>query len=480
MNIVSLLFNKIQILYYKSSILGKRQIFTSSVTLSPQEAQNFNLDHYALELKKALDALPEKLDSKKVKLVLGQQFFRYLRVELPPDLTDNARLSFIREQLEAKIGLEAKDGELKYLINDYKGKQYACVYLLSAKTYASLVTLLSFYDLKIEEIYPEALLVFTLFQQTLNKQKEEAALFLEYEPALSTGLLFDSVGLVNESVITINSEEIAKDLKTFKKEQELTIARLILGGSLASSIRQDNFTKESGIWTNPLEKVLANSSLKQAAERLGLQKELLPFSREIALLNLILNKEQADYLLSAKTHKTQSPVMNVNLKRQRQFSLKPIIKPLLLVIVTSVLTFGVIKLGGTGMAALSKVELFPKKNAKPTPTTAPIKPKKTPTPVIKVQRSEVTVEILNGSGIAGMASNLENELVDLEYQVASVGNAENYDYTNTVIIAPNRATFNLVAADLKDFGVKKPEFEQTNENIVTIIFGTDLTLSNLP
>jgi hypothetical protein len=478
-NIVSLLFNKIQILYYKSPVLGKKQVFTSSVTLPPQEAMNFNLDSWALELKKALDALPEKLDSKKVRLILGQQFFRYLRLELPPDLTDNARLSFIKEQLEAIVGAEAKDGELKYLINDYKGKQYACVYLLTAKTAASLTTLFSFYDLKVTEIYPEALLIFTLFQQTLNKQKEEAALFLEYEPSLSTGLLFDSVGLVKESVITINSQEIEAELKTFKKEQELTVARLILGGSLASSIRQDNFTKESGIWTNPLEKVLANSSLKQSAQRLGLQKELLPFSREITLLNLILNKKQSDYLFNTTPSKLE-PLMKVNLKRQRHFSLKPIVKPLLLIIVSSVLTFAIVRFGGSGIAALNKIELFPKKITTPTPTATPTKPKKTPTPIIKIQPEEITIEILNGSGTPGMASTLESKLMDLDYQVASVGNADNYDYTNTVIIAPNRATFKLVATDLKEFGVAKPEFEQTNENSVTIIFGTDLTLSNLP
>jgi|GEM_PF-1314845 len=478
MNIVSLLFNRIQILHYKSALLGKKQLATASITLSGQTEQ-FDLDYYALELKKAIDSLPEKLDSKKIKLILGQQYFRYLKIELPPDLADSAQLSFIREQLETKIGPETKEGEIKYLINDFKGKQFACVYFLSSKTYTSLVTLFSFYDLKIEEIYPEALLIFTLFKQTLNKQKEEAALFLEYEPLLSTGMLFDSVGLVSEKVITINSEAITQNLKAFKKEQPLTVARLILGGSLAGSIRQDTFTKESGIWTNPLEKVLANSSLKQAAEWLGMQKELLTYNREITLLNLVLNKDQADYSLSATSQK-QKAVLNVNLKRQRHFALKPFLKPLLLVIVTSLLTFTVIKFGGPGIVLLSKTELFPKKTLTPTQQPTPPKPKNTPTPVIKTQPSEISIEILNGSGVAGLASKLENELTDLDYQVLSLGNADNFDYLTTVIIAPNRAIYNRLATDLKPFGVKKAEFEQTNEEVVTIIFGADLTLSNLP
>lgn len=468
MNIVSLLYNKIQILTFKSSLFGQKQIHTATVTIPAEEARNFNLDHYALQLKKAIEGLPEKISPKKIKLILGQQFWRYLRVELPPDIQATAQEQYLKEQLNQKIGPEAATGYLKYFISDYKGKQFACVYLLTQKTLADIQTLLSFYDLKIEEIYPEALLVFTLFSHTLNKQKEEAALFLEYESGESSGLLFDSVGLIQESVIILETKKITDELKEFKKGQSLAIARLILGGPLAHEIRQDNFTKESGIWTNPLEKVLQNSDLKQMADKLHLEKELLPYNREISLLNLVLNKESRSLALFLKA-RTQAPGINLNLKPKKKLSLGWIVKPVLLILVTSFLTFGIIKLGGWGMAAI-------KLRVTPTPTPKPVKAKVTPTPKITVARSSVTVEILNGSGTAGLAGSLETELEDLGYKIESVGNAENFDYTKTLIIAPSKAVYNLLSRDLVKFKVAKSDFEQTNSETVTVIIGQDFAL----
>jgi len=45
-----------------------------------------------------------------------------------------------------------------------------------------------------------------------------------------------------------------------------------------------------------------------------------------------------------------------------------------------------------------------------------------------------------------------------------------------LIIAPNKAIFELIATDLKAYNVTKPEFETTNDKIATIIIGQDLAL----
>ena len=75
-----------------------------------------------------------------------------------------------------------------------------------------------------------------------------------------------------------------------------------------------------------------------------------------------------------------------------------------------------------------------------------------------------------------MASSFQNELEDLGYNVLEIGNADNYDYEQTVIISNSQTAFSLLKKDLAQFNVKNPEFEKTNQNTTTVIFGNDLEL----
>ena len=58
----------------------------------------------------------------------------------------------------------------------------------------------------------------------------------------------------------------------------------------------------------------------------------------------------------------------------------------------------------------------------------------TPTPE-EVDRSDYTIEIQNGSGIAGKASEVQQYLEDEGFTVSGTANADSYDYEKTVIYA---------------------------------------------
>ncbi len=71
----------------------------------------------------------------------------------------------------------------------------------------------------------------------------------------------------------------------------------------------------------------------------------------------------------------------------------------------------------------------------PKPTNSPT-PKSTSNPVDKatgLDRSKLSVEVQNGSGQAGVAGKGAGILKDLGYNVASSGNADNFDYSNVTI-----------------------------------------------
>lgn len=91
------------------------------------------------------------------------------------------------------------------------------------------------------------------------------------------------------------------------------------------------------------------------------------------------------------------------------------------------------------------VQSVPTETPTPTggsPTPTPIKsgPTLTPKPTVNpvdpatgLDRSDLSVEVKNGGGVAGAAGKVSDFLKNLGYKVVSVGNADNFDYQSIVI-----------------------------------------------
>lgn len=70
----------------------------------------------------------------------------------------------------------------------------------------------------------------------------------------------------------------------------------------------------------------------------------------------------------------------------------------------------------------------------PSPTATSSSPSLTPTPTkAPLDKKELSIQALNGSGTKGAASDLSAVLKEAGYTVAATGNAEEFDYQETVI-----------------------------------------------
>lgn len=84
------------------------------------------------------------------------------------------------------------------------------------------------------------------------------------------------------------------------------------------------------------------------------------------------------------------------------------------------------------------------KEAKVTASPTPIA---SPTPVPVFDRKNFKIQVLNGSGVAGLAGKAKTKLEALGYPEIAVGNADSKDYTETeVAIKKSKADF---IADIK-------------------------------
>lgn len=98
---------------------------------------------------------------------------------------------------------------------------------------------------------------------------------------------------------------------------------------------------------------------------------------------------------------------------------------------------------------------FPTDTPQPSVSTTPTSPTPTPkaSPIDKatgLDRSSVSVEVLNGSGVIGAASKASDILKNLGYNVTSTGNADNFDFTDTEVhVKSTKSKFaGLVKSDL--------------------------------
>lgn len=114
------------------------------------------------------------------------------------------------------------------------------------------------------------------------------------------------------------------------------------------------------------------------------------------------------------------------------------------IIIVILLATGWVIKSGSGSA-----ESEIKTGSQPIPTPLP-----TPsfTPAVKLERSGVSFEVLNGSGVTGAAKKLADQLKELGYEVLKTANADKDTYTQNQIYikAELKGTVDLVIADLKD------------------------------
>jgi len=124
------------------------------------------------------------------------------------------------------------------------------------------------------------------------------------------------------------------------------------------------------------------------------------------------------------------------------------------------------------------------KSIAPEPTVSPSEsrptemPQISPSPTPKLNRADLKIKILNGTGVPGAAGKAANFLEKLGWVGIKTGNADNFDYSQTVIkIKESKKDYlSLITEDLsKNYSLAKeneilPEEEKFD---VIIILGKD-------
>lgn len=430
--------NQLRLLGLKKSLMGQFETFF----FEKDYQVNFldkglitNVDLVASAIKESLTAIEEK--EKNIYLILPQEAFVFLRTTIPLDIAQSALESFLIDKLRNKLQINLEEYVYDFLI--YKDEKQSIINFYGI-TKENLIKFKEIFDLlecRIINIIPETIAYFKLFDKTLRCEKAEKIFYAHLTKNSASGFIFDNFGLFEEKRLEIVAsqtasltEKIKEQIKSFE-ENGKKLSRLIISGKDSAEIRQDTFTKEVGLWTNPLKKIVDGFYQEQIKLFINKSDKLFSILVYDACFGAFLfDQEKLSFSLIKKNGFKKS----IN-KPSKGISFLKIIpltkKEFFLFIISfslSFLIFFFYSQSRTFFYQTSKKGLF----FKPTPTVSP-RPTATPTPTPAFKKEDLKIKILNGSGIKGKAADVRDYLKDLGYGEILTDNADNFDYKQTVI-----------------------------------------------
>lgn len=462
----------IKLLNLKKTLLGQEEASYFKKDYETQllnKGKPVNIDLLASAIKEVVTSTV-KNDSQ-ITLILPQEAFLYFRTEVPSDIAPTALNSFIADKARSILPLLPEEIIGDSFIKESNGQKVVTFFGLSKELLETYQQTLALIDLKISSILPDTLTYFKLFEKTLRNEKKENIFYVRLQEKSIIGYFFDNFGLVDDKKFFSeineknNTEKILKDKTEQLNQEQKKLNRIIISGSKSDKIRQDTFTKAVGVWTNPLKKIVPTfyeSYLKMLIVDPSKPFPILTFDGCFGAF--IFNQEEKFSLIKKNLKSINNKSFNIP-----KFSLPG--KEILLFIASFILSFITFL-----VISNNKSIKLPIISKKITPTVTPtMTPTLTPTPSFK--KEELKIQVLNGSGVAGKASELKEILTKKGYKEIITGNADNYDYkiTELQVKKSKSQAISMIKEDLKDYLTAFKETELGEKEIpdIIIIFGSD-------
>ncbi len=497
---------QIKIVSVKKGLLGSVETtwttYTPSKKISDEETL-VGTEVIVDVLRSAIETLPKKNSEDQLVIVLEHTLYGFARIEIPGDVQKTAYNDFVREKLHSVYKKKLSEYHVDFFIAQYDGRTTAFAYSIPQKTLQTLKEATETLELVGEAVVPEQLAYYTLFEKTVRFDKRENILYAIYDTDILKGFFFDTFGPVEEPkpwrLVDIDAKDLESKLR--EKAEKSTadgfkLNRVILSGSATEKIRQDTFTKNVGVWTNPLKRIVPNFYHEYMTQIHGKSAtDMLPILTYDMLLGAYICHAENKSFAFGKIGTSQKTIAYKQTVTSSATPSKPMVQisetnqsrksiPFMREIVLFLVIFGVVfsalyfLLQGKTGTGVNLPSFLATASPTLTPTLEPTVAPPTPTPTVEVKRDEIKVRVLNGTGVSGQAAGISQLLSKKGYTSVALGNASSFDYTvSEVNINADKMELlkGTIIEDIKDSVVKPKigELEATDTVDVEIILGTD-------
>ncbi len=475
----------IKLLLVKKTILGQYEVnfFEKNHTADLlDDGKLQNIDLLASALKEGLNSLGITVGTEKeVFLILPQASFYHLTLDVPSDIAESTIASYVADKARATIPTSLDNCFWDFISRKAEDKTKISFFAIEKMQAEMLQKSLELLNLRLTFILPDTLAIFKLFEKTLRDTKKESIFYIDYSNDRASGYVFDSYGLLvakrwEESVVDKKALEMTlKEKAEQYAKDDVKLNRIILSGADSDGVRQDTFTKEVGVWTNPLKRIIPNfyeDYLKQLVVAADQTFPILSF----------------DICFGAFVFAAENKKFNILKKRsggfRPSFKSPRYLKEFFIFALSFGLSFGAFMLI-TRSNLLSNIGSIKspinvktiQKSPVPSATQNTKKSNPTPTTAPAFKKDELKIKVLNGSGTVGKATTVKEILSGKGYSEILTGNADNFDFEKTVIQSKKEKSQAAAAikSDLKDYTAspKIETLDETETSDIIIIIGTD-------
>lgn len=470
--------NTIKLLSLRKSLLGQYEtVFFEKDYQSDLISDNkvTSVDYAASAIKEALQSsFANKNVEKDIYLILPQSFFHFLRFDVPSDVAPNALSAFVKDKAQALLEVHPDDCVYDYFVTESQTQKQINFFAIEVSVLSTFREALNLIDLKLFMVLPETLAYYKLFEKTLRKDKREYIWYVSYEKKQLKAYLYDTFGLLSKerwsSAVTDEKDE---EVLLKEKAQELQakgtkLNRLILAGPESENVRQDTFTKSIGVWTNPLKRIITNFYQEYVKMLVTSAEKQFPILSYDACFGAFIFSEENKTFSFFK--------QGAKFSRGPRFTFKaPGLpkKEILIFVASFAVSFAFFLV--ISRFKMPSQDLF--SALKPTPTAIPTPSTPSPTPTPTVKREDLKIQVLNGSGTSGKATEVRDLLLEKGYSDIVRGNAENFDYTVTELQVKKskKDAVNLIKEDLQKNvpSFKESVLEESDNADVVLIIGAD-------
>jgi len=454
----------IKVLHVNKSLLGQYSVQQAEKKFSVQLLKAGKVAHtdiVASAIKEVVSHLTGgAAKEKQISLILPQEAFFFSRSEVPSDMAPAAVTSFMKEKARSVLPAHLDNVYFDFVGAENETKRIVSLYAIEQSTVQGYKDTLQLVDMQLVALLPDTLSYYKLFEKTLRRGKIEHILYGSYEEDLISAYLFDSFGLLEKesfSAKLVSGKGVEEPLKKIGAEYEekhLKINRLILSGTLSDSVRQDTFTKDVGIWTNPLKRILPHFYAEYLKMLVPIDNSPFPILQfDVCFGALIFSVENKGFSLLKNVFSPSLAVMGQSIQK-KSFSMPAlrISKEVMLFIASFAGSFLIFTLLTQSPAGFNmRLPNFMAK-AKPTPTPTAI-PLPSPTPTPEIKKDTIKVKILNGSGTPGKAGDVKTVLKEKGYQDIVTGNADTFDFeiTEVAVKKGNEHIASLIKSEIADY-----------------------------
>ena len=379
------------------------------------------------EVRRFLAANRDDLKSRKVILALNEQEVFLDRYILDSSLTNLK--DGIGKYLEPRLPYPLNDATVRF-----RKISTDSIQLISTKhqLIRDLVSIFENTEFELKKLEPLPLPYLSL----LSEEQEPYIFVLAEDQTLEFGLV------INKVIVFTSSSRLLKDIRSSQREivtttrnliaveyeknkvANTTLRNIFIVGQDAALLK--DFFAEENLKPAVID-LLENFTLENSSDIVDYTKALLTATAENEILSFSVKDEIGV--------NEKNPGSSFPLKRFLLVGFLVII--ILVSIVGGLLSFGVIPFSSNTNEATGKSNEIKKATqsaSKATTSSSDQKPVEEQTPPIPtINKSELKIQILNGTTTKGLAGQTKDLLVSKGYSVTNIGNAESSNYDQTIV-----------------------------------------------